>query len=129
MRQFHLPFAKAIVGCESWATCPIVENGVIRILSEPYCPNSPGTPAVKSKLLFNMRELSGDHFWPDDISILDGALIDVQKLRTPGQITDSYLLALAQSHGGFLATFGQRLSVSAVKGGKEALHIIADYAR
>jgi predicted nucleic acid-binding protein len=76
-----------------------------------------------------MRKLSGHHFWPDDISILDDALIDVHKLLTPGQITDSYLLGLAQSHGGFLATFDRRFLVSAVKGGIEALHIIADYAR
>jgi toxin-antitoxin system PIN domain toxin len=81
-------------GRQSWATCPITENGVIRILSQSNYPNSPGPPSVTSSLLFKMRSLSGHEFWADDISLLDGDLIDPQRLLTPGQITDSYLLTL-----------------------------------
>jgi len=40
------------------------------------------------------------------------------------QTTDSYLLALAQAHGGQLATLDRRLVVTAVHGGAGALCLI-----
>jgi predicted nucleic acid-binding protein len=54
-----------------------------------------------------------------------GAHVEAAEILTPGQVTDSYLLALAVAHGGRLATFDRRLSVRAVKGGKATLYVIA----
>ncbi len=53
------------------------------------------------------------------------ALIDPLRLLNSGQIADSYLLALAKSQGGILATFDRRLVVDAVSDGKASLHLIA----
>ena len=58
------------------------------------------------------------------ISLLDPAHFDINKILTPPQVTDSYLLALASAHGGKPATFDRRLSVAATVGGKAALHLI-----
>lgn len=33
-------------GRQSWASCPLTENGVLRIVGHPRYPNSPGTPAA-----------------------------------------------------------------------------------
>jgi uncharacterized protein len=44
---------------------------------------------------------------------------------TPGQVTDTYLLALAVANKGQLATLDRRLSPNAVRDGKAALHIIS----
>jgi uncharacterized protein len=66
----------------------------------------------------------GHVFWPDDISLLDSAKIDSSRLLTTAQVTDSYLLALAQAHGGKLATLDRRLIVDAAVGGASALHLI-----
>lgn len=44
------------------------------------------------------------------------------------QTTDVYLLALAVSRGGKLATLDRKLPVSAVKGGAEALEFNSDPA-
>ncbi|MBB3286173.1 MULTISPECIES: TA system VapC family ribonuclease toxin [Rhizobium] len=110
---------------DSWATCPLTENGVVRILSQPNYPNSPGPPSTAAVLVAQLRSLPGHQFWADDISLLDDTLVDSTRILTPGQITDTYLLALAKFHGGQLATFDRRLSTSAVKDGKAALHIIA----
>ena len=41
-----------------------------------------------------------------------------------GQVSDPYLLALVTAHGGRLATLDRRLSVTAVRDGKDALHVI-----
>ncbi len=112
-------------GYTSWATCPMTENGVIRIVGHPKYPNTSGSPAEAAAIMSQLRTLTGYVFWPDDISLLGAAHVDPVHIRTPGQVTDTYLLALAVAHGGRLATFDRRLSTKAVKGGKAALHLIA----
>jgi predicted nucleic acid-binding protein len=46
-------------------------------------------------------------------------------LLNSGQITDTYLLALAKSKQGKLASFDRRLVVDAVVNGKNHFHLIA----
>ena len=110
-------------GHSSWATCPIAENGVIRILSNPKYPNSPGSPAVVAQIVRKLHALSGHHFWSDDISLVSSD-IDTAKILTSAQVTDSYLLGLAKARDGKLATFDRKLSTAAVRGGKPILHLI-----
>ena len=33
-------------GHKAWATCPLTENGLVRIVGHPRYPSSPGTPAA-----------------------------------------------------------------------------------
>lgn len=113
-------------GQKSWATCPITENGVIRILSHPKYPNAPGSPAAVVGIIATMRKLPGHVFWPDDLSLADSNHVESRHLLTPAQVTDSYLLALARSKGGLLATFDRRLITTAVRCGKSALLYIGD---
>jgi toxin-antitoxin system PIN domain toxin len=108
----------------AWATCPLTENGVLRIVGHPRYPNSPGTPAAVAQVMKGLCALPGHTFWPDDISVLDGARLDAERLLNSGQVTDSYLLALAHAHGGQLATFDRRLVVDALPLGAETLHLI-----
>ena len=70
--------------------------------------------------------MAGHVFWPDAVSLADERLFEPSALTKPEQITDAYLLALAVSNGGRLATFDRRLSPDAVKGGRSALHLITD---
>ena len=111
------------VGRQSWATCPLTENGFVRISAHPNYPNRPGDAAVVLGLLRRLCHGAGHHFWPDDISIrevvLPGAVIGSD------QVTDAYLLALAVHNGGRLATLDHRLATSAVSGGTDALELIA----
>ena len=114
----------AAQGHEAWATCPLIENGVLRIVGHPRYPNSPGTPAAVAELMAVLRGLGGHEFWPDDVSLLDSQRIDSSRLLNSGQVTDSYLLALACAHDGQLATFDHHLVTDAVNGGAQALHLI-----
>ena len=114
----------ASTGRSSWATCPITENGVLRIVGSPRYPNSPGTPAIVGEIVKALREMYGHVFWPDDISLLGLKDVDVGLILTSAQVTDTYLLALAKSKGGSLATLDRKLSTTAVRDGKSALHII-----
>ncbi len=114
----------AVHGKQAWATCPLTENGVLRIVGHPRYPNSPGTPAEVAQLMKSLRALPGYVFWPDNISLLDTKMMDTERLLSSGQVTDSYLLALACAHKGQLATFDRRLVTDAVSGGTQGLHLI-----
>ncbi len=111
-------------GTEDWATCPMTENGVLRIVGHPQYLNSPGSPALVHPLLRQLRNVGRHVFWQDDFSLLDSSLIDPQAIVSSDQISDTYLLGLAVNHGGRLATFDKRLRVTAVVGGDAALLVI-----
>ena len=99
---------------EGWASCPISENGCIRIMSHPAYPNSFPTAVVVERL----REAATGplhEFWPDDISLLDDAVVDPARVHGPRQITDVYLLALAVRNGGRLVTFDNGISREAAR--------------
>jgi toxin-antitoxin system PIN domain toxin len=112
------------LGNQKWATCPITENGVLRIIGGSGYPNSPGSILAVARVLAGMTALPGHVLWPDDISLISSSHVDVTRLLNPGQITDSYLLALASSNGGKLATFDRKLIADAVRNGKKSLHMI-----
>jgi len=126
-RHVHHDFAQDWFlrnGASNWSTCPLTENGAIRILSDRTYPNSTNDPAIVIETVAALRATGIHAFWPDAISLLDSPLIDRRKLAASKQVTDSYLLALAVSRGGRLATFDRRLSPVAVAGGPEALLIL-----
>jgi uncharacterized protein len=87
-------------------------------------PNSPGSVGVVAKLMKRFCTLPGHVFWPDDITILNTQQLDAERLLTSGQVTDSYLLALACAHGGQLAMLDRRLVADAVANGAQRLHLI-----
>ncbi len=120
--QVHSWFGRT--GRKAFATCPLTENGLLRIVSHPKYPGSPGAPSVVLDALISLRALPGHAFWPDDISLADSQRLDAQRLSSHAQVTDSYLLALARAHGGQLASLDRRLVVDAVPGGREALTLI-----
>ncbi|HWI11088.1 MAG TPA: TA system VapC family ribonuclease toxin [Burkholderiaceae bacterium] len=99
------------------ATCPLVENGVIRVLNLPSYGRrgAVGLTAVRDRLRQACDEL--DHeFWPDDVSLRDHTRVDFTRVHGHQQITDVYLLALAVKHKGCLATFDRAIALSAVAG-------------
>ena len=103
------------------ATCPLIENGVLRVLNLPSYSSfgAPGFQAVRDKLDAILRTL--DHeFWPDDVSLRTDALVDWSRVLGHNQITDVYLLALAVAHDGCLATFDHRVALSTVPDAKKA---------
>ncbi len=108
----------------AFATCPLTENGALRIMGHPRYPNSPGGPASVAPKLASLCRLPGHSFWPDDFSLL-GPSVDRTRLLASAQVTDSYLLGLAVLNGGELATLDRRIIPSAIAGGEQALHVIA----
>lgn len=111
-------------GSLAWASCPLTQNGLLRIVGHARYPNAGGTPSAIMHTLNSLCALPGHAFWADDISLTDSRYVDSERLYSSGQVTDTYLLALAQAHGGKLASFDRKLLVDAVHGGAQALHLI-----
>ncbi len=120
--QAHDWFAR--VGKRAFATCPITENGLLRIVGHSRYPSAPGAPSVVMESLLAIHALTGHQFWPDDVSLADGRYVDASRLSSHAQVTDSYLLALAGAHGGRLASMDRKLVVDAVIDGKATLALI-----
>ena len=98
-----------------WATCPITENGCIRIMSRPGYP-FPGLTVERVRgILAELALVEGHQFWPDSVSALDHRRIDLSRAG-PKQVTDIYLLCLAIANGGRLVTFDKTIPGHAVVG-------------
>ena len=97
-----------------WASCPLTQNGCIRIIAQPGYPNAIGLTDALSRL---QRAVSTPYhrFIPDDISLLDDAVVDRRHLLGHRQLTDVYLLALANAHDARLVTLDKSVPVSAVR--------------
>ena len=100
-----------------WASCPISQNGCLRVMSSSGYPNALPVPAVMERLA-EASASSYHQFWPDDISVLDKGRFEASRIHGPRQLTDIYLLALALRHGGRFVTFDHSVAVEAVKGAK-----------
>jgi hypothetical protein len=105
-----------------WATCPLTQNGFVRIMSQPSYLQKRSTIEALEALRLGVSQ-SDHEFWPDDISITDGKIFDHTYILGPNQITDVYLLALAVKNGGRLVTFDRGLPLRAVCGG-ETRHLV-----
>jgi len=109
---------------EGWATCPITENGLVRILSNVVYTGVHVTAAAIRLRLDAFCSSGGHSFWPDDLSLRDEDRFKLQGV-SHGQITDVYLLGIATGNGGRLATFDRRIPLRAVIGAvPEAMEVI-----
>ena len=103
---------------DGWLTCPLTQNGCVRILSQPSYPHPMSVAATMERLQVAMS--IGNHgFIPDDISLLDDVRVSAQHILGYRQITDVYLLALAVAHDARLVTLDRRISLDAVHGANE----------
>jgi uncharacterized protein len=108
-----------------WATCPLTENGLIRVLSNPAYTPAPETPAAIVRRLDSFCS-SGQHvFWTDEISLRDRGVLERTGGLSHRHVTDAYLLGLAKHRKGRLATFDRRIPLAAVVGAEpEHLEVI-----
>lgn len=99
---------------------------MVRIIAHPRypMPEVAGYPARAADLLKRLQEMRGHVFWHDDFSLVAEPSVDLLTVTKSGDLTDTYLLALAVRHSGSLATFDRRLRTAAVRGGADALHVI-----
>lgn len=113
--QAHQWLANNLV--DGWASCPLTENGCLRIMTNPRYP-APVNPVNLLAKLDTAKASAHHEFWPDDLSVTDTASFNRSEIRNHHQVTDLYLLALAVKRGGRLVTFDQGIAFSSVIGVK-----------
>lgn len=99
---------------QGWASCPLTQNGCIRIFSHSAYPNA--VPALQIAERRAQATAQDTHaFWPDSIRLLDLRRLAWDRVLSTRQVTDAYLLALAVEHGGRLVTLDRGIPVAAVR--------------
>lgn len=101
-----------------WASCPITQNGCIRILSLAKYPNALKPSEVAARLR-EATEAVYHQFWAEGPSLLAPGLVAWEYIVGSHQVTDAYLLALAVHHDGRLVTFDQAIALRVVPGAEE----------
>jgi len=84
-------------------TCPLTQIGFVRISSNPKFMPDAVSPRDAMALLERITSLPEHKFWPSDLGLLD-AIGNLEPVIGHRQITDAYLLALARTRRGILAT-------------------------
>jgi len=102
---------------QGWASCPLTQNGCIRILSQSAYPGALPPAAVAARLAA-ATSTDWHEFWPDSLSLLDGSTVNWGGVLGSRQVTDVCLLALAVNRGGRLVTFDRAIPLQAVPGAK-----------
>ena len=116
----HLHHAKAEAWMAAnhkggWASCPLTQNGCLRVMSLPGYPNSQPVAVVAERLDQATRH-SSHEFWPDALSLLGEGRLHWDRMLKSNQVTDIYLLALAVKHKARLVTLDQGIALGAVRG-------------
>lgn len=106
------------------ATCPLTENGFVRIYGHPSYPAGPGSPVAALEQLRMIRARPNHRFLADTLSIDDPFSFHSLDGIGPRQLTDLYLLALAARHRMSFATFDTTIPADFVIGGSATLVVI-----
>ena len=61
---------------DGWATCPLTENGFIRIFGHSNYPEGPGSTLIARGLLRRLCLQPGHLFWEDTLSLCDAKRYD-----------------------------------------------------
>jgi uncharacterized protein len=114
---------------DGWATCPVTETGLVRLLANPRLHM--GGVAVTA-VVDRLRRLQSDaahQWWEASISLADEDRFNLAAIRGHRQVTDVYLAGLAHSRGGKLVTFDRGVLWSAVTGALPSLiEVLSEHA-
>jgi len=103
----HAWFAKA--GHRAWATNPVVQLGLLRLLTNPAVTQGAVGGVTALELLREITSHPAHEFWPLDRELPPALAGIARKLRGHGQWTDALLLSQAAHRGGILVTFDSGL--------------------
>jgi hypothetical protein len=108
-----------------WATCPLTQLGFVRLASNPAFSRDALSPAGALALLEENLAHPAHEFWPDAVSLPGAARVIENEVQGHRQVTDAYLLALADRRSGSLATFDRAIVILAGKTLGRVVELIA----
>lgn len=108
--QFHRAVLDRLEGAHApaWATCALTQLGFVRLSSNPAIVGLRKTPAEALGLL---TELTQDdrHVYLEPLPALPRVASHFRRLLGHQQVTDAYLVALAETTGTILLTLDRRV--------------------
>ncbi len=103
-------------GQQGWATCPLTENGFVRVYAQtstlPPHERVPTAYAILENMVATYH--TTHQFWSDGVSLRDIGLFRVSQIAGHKQITDVYLLGLCQQRSGTFVTLDDKISTDAI---------------
>jgi uncharacterized protein len=106
---------------KSFATCALTQAGFLRITCSPFITGERFSLSDAQELLLDFINRPAHTFWPTTISCFEATASFERRMHGPKQITDGYLLGIAQHHGGKLATMDK--AVKSLAGPKHS-HLV-----
>lgn len=97
----------------AWATTPVTESGLVRLLLTPQVTGRDVTGAEVLGVLRGLRTQPGWSWMRDDTSLATSAL-DLTVLMGRRQVTDLHLVTLAARNGARLVTFNGSIAPTLV---------------
>jgi toxin-antitoxin system PIN domain toxin len=98
-----------------WCTCSLIQNGFVRIVSNPSYLNN--MTVAESTILLKSAVDGTNHTYLDQtVSLLDANKFETTKLLSHKQITDLFLIGMAIQHNVKLLTFDRNISTHAAVG-------------
>lgn len=98
-----------------WASCPITENGFIRIMASAAYSRNQNFSVSEITARLSLFVSNSDHiFWPDALTIRDEEHFQDTSILSSKHLTDIYLLGLAVKNHGRLVTFDQHIPLITV---------------
>lgn len=97
-----------------WASCPLTQNGTLRIMSAPAYPGARPVAQVLAQLQ-TLCASAHHRFWPDALSLVQSDVLNPRHVLGHRQLTDSYLLALAVHQQGCLVTLDGAVALQSVR--------------
>ena len=107
-----------------WATCALTQLGFVRITSNPAFSRDALSPTDAAALLAENLTHPGHEFWTEGLQVPTAIRGMETRLQGYRQLTDAYLLALANRREGVLATFDRGLPALANGMFDSALEIV-----
>lgn len=110
---FHREAHRWLAGAEHYATTPVTESGLLRMLLNPVVTGQEVKTEQALAILAGVRADPRAGFLADETS-LAAATVDTTGLGAHQQVTDWHLLNLAARHDGVLVTFDRKIARAAL---------------
>ena len=121
--QHHVQAHRWLNTIAQFATTPITENGLVRLLLNPVVTGQTVTGQQAVSILTGLRHDPRSIFLPDRSSLAQ-ARIDLVGLAGHRQATDFHLVNLAAEHHATLVTFDSRISRALAAADQHLIHLI-----
>ncbi|MED5811452.1 TA system VapC family ribonuclease toxin [Mycolicibacterium sp. 050232] len=121
--QHHRQAHAWLATCPRFATTPVTENGLIRLLLNPAVVGQQISTAQALTVLTRLRAHDRATFVADSSSLASAA-IDTIGLAGHKQATDFHLINLVATAGGTLVTFDRRIAGALAPQDQRFVHVL-----